>query len=452
MFGESVSGIRRSSSPAGRGRFSVEEDHPRAATGNTRAWESEWMGEDREPIKISGSVTLKILPLLLAEEQPTISVNEEGPGRQWIVLVQCFKPSEGARRENLHLKERHFDTETSFMAVSTPFHCVPVPTPFHCIPVPTPFYCIPVPTPFHCTPVPTPSHCIPVPTPSHCIPVPTSSHCIPVPTPAHCILVPTTCGGDCLAAIHSLTCCRPPLVAVVLQVRKSVSHEDCRECEPRPDAAGREAKRGKPKLPSSLSEAFESCLCGGIDKETECSTCFDPVRDNPDTATLEEIFACLDTAGIDRTIAAACTERQRSSCHSSEERDTALPVAFNSRMPACPSRTLSFNKASRKLPCLLSSWDAKPRRSFQVFKSQGRAALLDTTYQIKGGGNVFRGLEMTKWGSDGDSAPIDIISLVPRFLSPAGVSSGGGTPKWRQHWHLEYARLRVQDQSNCVIP
>ncbi len=56
----------------------MEEDHPHAATGNTRAWESEWMGEDREPVKISGSVTLKILPLLLAEEQPTISVNEEG--------------------------------------------------------------------------------------------------------------------------------------------------------------------------------------------------------------------------------------------------------------------------------------------------------------------------------------------------------------------------------------
>ncbi|XP_063875732.1 uncharacterized protein LOC135108543 [Scylla paramamosain] len=83
-----------------------------------------------------------------------------------------------------------------------------------------------------------------------------------------------------------------------------------------------EAHRGRPRPPATLRESLVRCLCEVVDDDCDgeidqnaCITCFDS-----DTATLEEIFACLDTAGIDRTIAAACTERQRSSCHSSEER------------------------------------------------------------------------------------------------------------------------------------
>ncbi|XP_045134852.1 uncharacterized protein LOC123518204 [Portunus trituberculatus] len=72
------------------------------------------------------------------------------------------------------------------------------------------------------------------------------------------------------------------------------------------DAA--EARRGGHR-PKTLIETFERCLCGDIDTETDCSICFDPVRDNPDTATWDNVFSCLDTAGIDSDPIQECARR-----------------------------------------------------------------------------------------------------------------------------------------------
>ncbi|XP_045134851.1 uncharacterized protein LOC123518203 [Portunus trituberculatus] len=63
------------------------------------------------------------------------------------------------------------------------------------------------------------------------------------------------------------------------------------------------------RTPKNLSHVFECCLCGGIDEETDCSTCFDPVRDNPEDTTIDEILTCLSEAEITIDLAAECPFR-----------------------------------------------------------------------------------------------------------------------------------------------
>ncbi|XP_063875258.1 uncharacterized protein LOC135108329 isoform X2 [Scylla paramamosain] len=100
------------------------------------------------------------------------------------------------------------------------------------------------------------------------------------------------------------------LLAVLLLV--VVFLTDTAEAQERRNGRGRGRGKGRGNGGGRLkNNKLEQCVCGEVDGDSVCSTCFDETRTNPDTATLASIKECLTGEGISFNATAGCHGRSR---------------------------------------------------------------------------------------------------------------------------------------------